>query len=267
MKKPRKEKNLDSLLDSIQKNIATSSKWQIDMLKKHRPSFFSDEKVEVKTPTRIKKQSELARFLQGYYEGKINIVINDQLLNAWRSGTRLKPVPIDGKSIFPPAFPPKNGQEFVVKECLEWMDKWIIPTHTPKSNGAAGVEIIDYAADSERMEWEEKKVRADAMKERYVLRADAENQSLADLQFLVGIFRKAGEIDSCKTRLDWVIQRWSIHLPAGEIELFRAMNDASERQRVDYVEAECQRMAELTPEQLLALAKELAEKLTGKIVK
>jgi hypothetical protein len=112
--------------------------------------------VEIAVPTRIGSQRELAAFLHSYFRTKIVIVITDTTIASWRKGERLRSVLVDGKWVRPPPFPNKNGvgSFWKVHECIEWVEKWIVPVHaaSTEQNGMP----LDDQKDLETIEREHK---------------------------------------------------------------------------------------------------------------
>lgn len=95
-------------------------------------------------PNRLGSQSHVAGFLHQYFGHRISITIDTRLISNWRRGERLKAIFVEGKLVRPPPFPNKNKSGFFwdVHECIEWVEKWIVPAY-PRTPGEAPPEPSD----------------------------------------------------------------------------------------------------------------------------
>ena len=133
-------------------------------------------------PKTLGTQADLARFLHEYFKRKISITISPQTIQHWREGTRLRSVYITGEApdnsairnpqsamgrwVRPPPFPAKNassGFQWDVHECIEWVEKWIVPVHGGSATGQLGEFEAAVDFDTARQEhdlWKMRRERA-----------------------------------------------------------------------------------------------------------
>lgn len=216
-----------------------------------QPTAAAPETGNGAVPVYIAGQAALARFLQLHFRERIVITINAQTLQDWREGKRLEPLLLDGKFVHPPPFPNKNesGNRWVVRECIDWVERWIVPVKKPKSDGNGLIPYQDY--DEEVRQYNLRKMR----------REEAIEEG-AYISFELAVRVAGGVVEKLwqatrsrieKFFLSQLMEQWrGAGFNDEQIARLREFQRIAGQTAVDEIAAECQKRAKTLEQELKA---------------